>query len=164
MYNIGWITVGVQTWTSPGRAAIILPVKSQYTQQDTAKIVITCTAENQRQLPAADQMHVCMQAITPQNSSTGPAGTCRYRCEASETILSQHHTKGICSGDVPWMCPLATRRSGSRTQQELPVTGLPLHGDPELKPCTSGILPRRSTACLPHYRAALESWAKTRSP
>jgi hypothetical protein len=65
------------------RAAIILPVKSQYTQQDSAKIVVTCTAEDQRQLPAADQMHVCMQANTPQNPSPGPAGKCR--CETSET-------------------------------------------------------------------------------
>jgi hypothetical protein len=34
----------------PAQAAIILPVKSQYTQQDTAKIVVTCTVEDQRQL------------------------------------------------------------------------------------------------------------------
>ncbi len=32
---------------APARAAITLPVKSQYTQQDTAKIVVTCTAEAQ---------------------------------------------------------------------------------------------------------------------
>jgi hypothetical protein len=31
---------------APARAAITLPVKSQYTQQDTVKIVVTCTAED----------------------------------------------------------------------------------------------------------------------